>query len=98
MVSGTTLNANPSVKTKAVAVEHSTPINTQVAHEHDLDHSKPAPVYPKPAGKKDCKRQNTLYDDRGFHESSDLVDRHMYGVNGGRVVRIQRFPPPTESS
>ena len=85
LVSGTTFNANPSENTQAVTVEHNTPANTQVANKHDLDCSKSAPVRPKHAGKKGHKRQKVFYDDRGFSDSSDLVNRHMHGVNGGRL-------------
>ena len=98
MVRGTTFSAKLSANTQAVAVEYNTPASTQVANKHDLDRSKPALVRPKPAGKKGHKRKIILYNNRGFPDFSDLVNRYMHGVNGGRVVCIRRFPPPTGSS
>ena len=47
----------------------------------------------EPAGNKGRKRQNVFYDNWGLPGSSDLVDRHMHGVNDGRIIRMWRFSP-----
>ena len=89
MVIGATLDANTTANTQAIASKHSTLANTQVTDKHSLERSKPAPLRPEPTGKKGCKRLNVFYDNQGFSDLSDLVDRHIHGVDGHRVVNIR---------
>lgn len=95
MVIGATVNANTTANTQTTASEHITLADTHVTVEHSLERSKPTPVRPEHAGKNNGKRPTVFYDDRGFRDSSDLVDKHIHGANGGRVTYIRQFPPPS---